>query len=103
MPKTLGWVLRCYRALLLVYPPDLRHAYGNDMADVFDQILWAEWSRRGARGVAAAGWRAIGEVFTIAIPSRLASDGMIAAGLSLLITSGVLASLVRVILSRGCW
>jgi hypothetical protein len=97
------WVLRCYRALLRVYPPDLRHAYGSDMADVFDQLLSAEWSRRGMRGVAAAGWRAIGEVFTIAIPSWLASDWMIAAGLSLLITSGVLASLVRVMLSRGCW
>ena len=102
MPKTLQYVLGCYRALLWLYPPDLRHAYGNDMADVFNQLLWAEWRSRGMRGVAAAGCCAIGEVFTIAIPGQLVSDWMITTGLSIVITSGVLASLVGVMMSRPC-
>lgn len=102
MPKTLQYVLSCYRALLWLYPRDLRHAYGNDMADVFKQLLWTEWTRRGMRGVVVAGRRAIGEVLTIAIPSQLASDWMIATGVSLVITSGVLASLVGVMMSRPC-
>jgi hypothetical protein len=102
MPKTLQYVLSCYRALLWLYPPDLRQAYGNDMADVFKQLLWAEWTSRGMRGVASAGRRAIGEVFTIAIPGQFVSDWMIAAGLSLVVTSGVLASLVGVMMSRPC-
>jgi hypothetical protein len=102
MPKTLQYVLVCYRALLWLYPPGLRHACGRDMADVFNQILWAEWNSRGVRGVAAAGCRAIGEVFTIAIPGQLVSDWMIATGLSLAISSGVLASLVGVMMFGGC-
>jgi hypothetical protein len=102
MPKTLQYFLSCYRALLWLYPRDLRHAYGNDMADVFKQLLWTEWTSRGMRGVAAAGRRAIGEVITVAIPSHLVSDWMIATGLSLVITSGVLASLVGVMMARPC-
>jgi hypothetical protein len=102
MPKTLEYVVSCYRVLLWLYPPDLRQAYGNDMADVFKQLLWAEWTSRGIRGVAVAGRRAIGEVFTIAIPRQLVSDWMIATGVSLVITSGVLASLVGVMMSRPC-
>jgi hypothetical protein len=102
MPKTLQYVLGCYRGLLWLYPPDLRRAYGNDMADVFNQLLFAEWKSRGMRGVAAAGRRAIGEVFTIAIPGQLVSDWMITTILSLVITSGVLGSLVGVMMSRPC-
>jgi hypothetical protein len=102
MPRTLEYVLSCYRVLLWLYPPDLRHAYGNDMAEVFKQLLWAEWRSRGMRGVAGAGRRAISEVFTIAIPGLIVSDWMITTGLSLVITSGVLASLVGVMMSRPC-
>jgi hypothetical protein len=102
VPKILPYLLSCYRALLWLYPRELRQAYGNDMADVFNQILWAEWTSRGMRGIAAAGRRAIGEVFTIAIPGLIVSDWMIATGLSLVITSGVLASLVGVMMSRPC-
>jgi hypothetical protein len=94
MPKTLQYLSVCYRALLWLYPSDLRDAYGKEMANVFEQLLWKEWTRRGARGVASAGCRAIGELFTVAIPRQLVSDRMIAAGLSLVITSGILALLV---------
>jgi hypothetical protein len=100
MPKTLQYVLAGYRALLCLYPAEFRRAYGNDMADVFHQLLWREWTTRGIRGVAASGWRAIGEVFTVAIPGQLVSDWMIATGLSLLINSAVLALLVGVMM-RG--
>jgi hypothetical protein len=68
------------------------------MSSVFDQLLWKEWRSRGARGVAATGCRAIGELFTVAIPGRLVNEWMIAAGLSLVITSGVLALLVGIMM-----
>jgi hypothetical protein len=100
MPNSPQFVLGCYRALLWLYPAELRRAYGTDMVDVFEQLLWSEWKRRGMRGVAAAGWHAIGEVFTVAIPSQLVSDWMIATGLSLVITSGVLGLLVGIMM-RG--
>jgi hypothetical protein len=98
VPKTLHYVLACYRALLWLYPPDLRNAYGKDMENIFEQLLRTEWTNRGARGVAATGCRAFGELFTVAIPRQLMSDWMIAAGLSLVITSGVLALLVGIMM-----
>jgi hypothetical protein len=98
MPKLLRCVLGCYRALLWLYPADLRRAYGTDMASVFEQVLRAEWKNRGAFGVAATGARAVGELFTVAVPGQLVSEWMIAAGLSLIITSGVLALLVGIMM-----
>jgi hypothetical protein len=98
VPRFLQYILFCYRALLWLYPQDLRNAYGQDMANVFEELLRTEWTKRGNRGVASAGCRAIGELFTVAIPGQLMSDRMIAAGLSLVITSGVLALLVGIMM-----
>jgi hypothetical protein len=98
MPIIIRYLSLCYRALLCLYPAELRSGYGAEMANVFEQLLRTEWQRRGARGVAATGCRAIGELFTVAIPGRLMSDAMIAAGLSLVITCGVLALLVGIMM-----
>ena len=98
MLRILRYLSLCYRVLLWLYPAELRSVYGADMAYVFEQLLRTEWQRRGARGVAVTGCRAVGELFTVAIPGRLMSDGMIAAGLSLVITSGVLALLVGIMM-----
>ena len=98
MLRILRYLSLCYRALLWLYPAELRSVYGADMAYVFEQLLRTEWQRRGARGVTATGCRALSELFTVAIPERLMSDGMIAAGLSLVITSGVLALLVGIMM-----
>ncbi len=97
MPKALQYFPVSYRALLWLYPPDLRDAYGQDMANVFEQQLWTEWTKRGTRGVAVTGCRAIGELFTVAIPGRLAGDPddrrQVNQGFYSLITSGILALL----------
>jgi hypothetical protein len=61
------------------------------MTDAFAEILNAEWTGRGLRGVALAVCHAISELFTIAIPGRLASERMILIGLSLAMNLGVLA------------
>ena len=98
MPTVIRYLSVCYRALLWLYPAELRGAYGTEMANVFEQVLRREWQRRGARGVAATGCRAVGELFTVAMPGRLMSDWVIAAGLSLVITSGVLALLVGIMM-----
>jgi hypothetical protein len=100
MPKSLRYVLACYRALLWLYPPDLRREYGSEMIDVFSQVLFVEWTRRGKRGAAAVGSRALGEVFTVAIPGHLSSDWLIVACLSLIINSGILGLLVAVMMFR---
>lgn len=97
MPRTLRCILHCYRASLWLYPPDLRRAYGRDMAAVYEQFLNAQWTSRGARGVASAVCRAIGELFTIALPRQFASEWMAVAGVTVLINSGFLALLVGVL------
>jgi hypothetical protein len=94
VPKTLQYVLTCYRALLWLYPRDFRVTYGYDMADVFQQQLCAEWTRRGMRGVLATGSYAIGEIFTIALPGQLLNERMIAPCLSLPITSAIFMTLL---------
>jgi hypothetical protein len=88
--------------LLRLYPAKLRCAYGEEMSDVFRQVLEAEWSRRGMRGVAAAGFRAAVEFFFVAVPVHLVSDWLIVGSLSLAITFGILGSLVAAIMARPC-
>lgn len=102
MPPWLRWCAACYRALLRLYPAKLRRAYGIEMSDVFNQILQAEWSRRGTRGVAAAGFQAVIEFFVVAVPVHLVSDWMIVGSLSLAITCGIFASLVAAIMAHPC-
>jgi hypothetical protein len=71
------------------------------MADVFEQLLWTEWTSRGTRGVFATAWCAIRELFTIALPGRLVSERMIAPCLSMVITSAVLVFLVAMLQDRA--
>jgi hypothetical protein len=101
MPRALRYFLACYRALLWLYPRDLRAAYGGEMTDVLEQQLAAEWARSGARGLVAAGSCAIGELFTIAIPGQMLCTRMIAPVLSLLITSAMYATLLAIIEDRA--
>jgi hypothetical protein len=79
-------ILAAYRALLWLYPAELRAVYGREMQDVFEQQLAEE-------GLLIAAWFALRELFTIALPARLLSERMIAPYLSLVITSVILVSL----------
>jgi hypothetical protein len=99
MPPWLPYFAAGYRALLRLYPAKLRLAYGNEMADVFNQVLQTEWRRRGMRGVIAAAFDALTEFFLVAVPGHLSSDWMIVGSLSLAITCGILGSLVAVMMS----
>jgi hypothetical protein len=101
MPKTLQYVLACYRALLWLYPAELRTVYGCEMVDVFERQLWSEWTSRGSCGVLVTAYYAIRELFTIALPGQLLNQRMIAPGLSLVITSAMLASLVAMLQDRA--
>lgn len=103
MPRYLGFVSFCYRVLLQLYPSEFRRHYGDEMAAVFGQFLRDTYVRGGRRGVAVACARAFGEFFTIALPRHLASDWLVAASLSLVITVGILGSLVGVIMAPHPW
>jgi hypothetical protein len=98
MSAPLRYLSACYRALLWLYPRHLREAYGADMAAVFDQLLRREYRKRGVRGVAGTICRAIGELFSVAIPAHLMSEWVISASLSLLINSAILVLLVAIMM-----
>jgi hypothetical protein len=98
MPATVQCVMACYRASLRLYPTDLRFAYGKEMESVFEKLLHAEWESRGVRGILTIGSRAIYELLVVAIPGQILSERIIAPGLSLLSSSGILLSLVAVMM-----
>jgi hypothetical protein len=100
MPQYLKYLPACYRLFLLLYPSGLRTAYGDEMAAAFQQIIQDQYRIRGTRGVAVASAHAFGEFFTVALPMHLVSDWLIAASLSLVITSSVLGSLVGIMTYR---
>ncbi|HVW09218.1 MAG TPA: hypothetical protein VHC90_11590 [Bryobacteraceae bacterium] len=101
MPRYLRYLSFCYRAVLRLYPADLRLPYGDEMTMAFQQFVRDEYARAGVRGIARASGYAFREFFTVALPRHLMSDWLIAASLSLVITSGVLGSLVGIMTERN--
>ncbi len=96
MPRYIEYLALCYRMFLRLYPAELRMHYGDEMAAVFQQFIRDEYGRAGARGVARASAHAFGEFFIVALPRHLVSEWVIAASLSLVITSIVLGTLVGI-------
>jgi hypothetical protein len=101
MPKTLQYILACYRVLLWLYPSDLRRTYGKEMTAVFEAVLRQEWMDHGVRGLVASGSRAITELLTVAIPGQLASEWMVIVGLSLAVNLGVIVLEALFFVRRG--
>jgi hypothetical protein len=101
VPRYLEYLSFCYRMILRLYPAELRTPYGEEIAAVFQQLIRDAYNRSGTPGVALASARAFGEFFTVAVPRHLASGWLIAGSLSLVITSGVLGSLVGIMTSRA--
>jgi len=76
-----------YRGILRIYPVDLRHKFGDEMAGVFkddleDALIDAHRTHRLAP-VARVWWHALSEVLGIAIPRRLANEALLAPAVSL--------------------
>ena len=75
-----------YRGILCIYPVDLRHNFGEEMAGVFtndleDAVIDAHRTHRLAP-VARVWWNALSEVLAIAIPGRLANEALLAPAVS---------------------
>jgi len=75
-----------YRGILCIYPVDLRHNFGEEMAGVFtddleDALADAQRTHRRAP-VARVWWHALSEVLGIAIPGRLANEALVAPAVS---------------------
>jgi hypothetical protein len=101
MPRAIPYLTSVYRALLWLYPRELRGPYGCEMTAVFEQQLQTAWTRSGIRGVLAISSWAIREVVTVAIPSQILSERMIAPSASLLITAALFVGLTALLQDRA--
>jgi hypothetical protein len=93
MSVTQSWFVQSsaliYRGILGIYPANLRHNFGDEMAAVFtddleDALIDARRTHRLAP-VARVWWNALSEVLGIAIPGRLADEALLAPAVSLAI------------------
>jgi len=54
--------LHLYRTFLGIYPAPLRHHFGDEMVEVFEQQLLAAWGKCGAAGVAGVWYCVLAEL-----------------------------------------
>jgi hypothetical protein len=78
---------RAYGALLALYPKEFRERFGSEMRLVFADQLRGELRVHGFRGVLRVWRTAFAEILTAAAPLQLRSSAVIAAALSILISS----------------
>ena len=76
-----------YRSLLLVYPRELQARFRTDMAEVFEDLLCEAVDQGGPRDVATLWCTVFVELATVALPSRLKPNVIIAGRLSFVLSS----------------
>ncbi len=75
---------RLYGALLWLYPREFRLRFGGEMTQVFADQMAEARQERGVAGVLRIWREAVAELFTVALPSQLASMMLIVPVLSFL-------------------
>jgi hypothetical protein len=78
-----------YARLIFLYPSDLRSRFGVEMTDVFEELMRAAAMRRGVQGIICLWGSILGELLTVAVPSRLTSSPLMAGALSFLASSAL--------------
>jgi hypothetical protein len=86
---------RAYRALLILYPDDLRRTFGAEMAGVFEQQLADAWARSGIAGAMRVWLYVAHELFFVALPAQLAAPVVVVPMLSLISNSFLFLALLR--------
>ena len=70
-----------FRRFVILYPADLRRAFGDDLADVFSQQIETAWEENAWRGIAGAWLNVLGDCASITLPyvaARLAVPALAA-------------------------
>lgn len=57
-----------FRRLLILYPPDLRREFGDDLAEVFSQQIETAWEENAWRGIAGAWLNVLADYAAITLP-----------------------------------
>ena len=83
-----------YHVLLAFYPPDVRRAFGSEMADTFARQLADAWTEERLAGVVHVWSLTLLELTSIALPQQLARPAMTVPAASLVATSALFFSLL---------
>lgn len=86
-----------YAGLLIFYPTDLRRKFGAEMADVFEVVMRDAIVERGLAGMFSPWRSALWELLTVAVPSRLASNVVMAGMISFLASSLLVLAFFRAV------
>lgn len=85
-----------YRAVLFLYPFELRLEFGNDMAWMFGEDLKDALERRCFGDVARVWWRALSEVPWIALPGRIRLPGLAVPAMGMMLQLVVVAGMLAI-------
>ena len=83
-----------YKILLALYPPDVRRAFGREMADTFAEQLADAWTEERLVGAVRVWSLTLLELASIALPQQLARPAMTVPAASLVATSALFFSLL---------
>jgi len=86
-----------YGGLLMFYPPALRRKFGEEMVDVFVATLCDATVERRAVGIFSLWRSALWELLTVALPSRFASNAVMAGALSFLASAALFLVFFRAV------
>lgn len=90
----------CYSGLLILHNRRLREAYGQEMVDVLRKQMLDALETNGRTGPVLPAARAVGELITIAIPSRLNQKGLAVISAAVCTSFSLLFALCRVLLDQ---
>lgn len=86
-----------YGGLLIFYPPELRRKFGKEMIDLFVTLLRDSIAEGRSVKIFSLWESALRELLTVALPSRLASNAVIAGALSFLASTALFLFFFRAV------
>jgi hypothetical protein len=89
-----------YSVLLLLYARRLRDAYGQEMVAFLREQMLETLDREGPAGPLRPAGRALYELVTVALPSRLNTEGAAIFSLAVCGSFGILFALCQVVLDQ---
>lgn len=94
MNRMLHASVSLYKALLVLYPPEVRNRFGSEMAETFAQQLTDAWAEERASGVLKVWALALPELFWIALAGQVLRPAIALPVTAILITGPLFLSLI---------
>ena len=95
MRTALAISTRTHKALLLLYPRELRERFEEEMTEVFERQLQDSWDESGLAGFARTWAYALSDLALVALPMQLGQPIIVAPMISLIWNSLMFLMLFR--------